>query len=267
VFDEAMRRQTVQRQRLESALKLALEEHQISIVYQPTVDLRTGVLEGVEALARWNHPELGSVASEAFMSVAEDSGLIVPIGMWVLNEACKQAAAWRTGGRAVTVGVNLSARQLNRSGLADLVETMLGEHGLPPQALRLEITESVLVEAGVATVDELRKLEALGVSLGIDDFGTGYSSMTYLKRFPVDFIKIDRSFVSGLGRDAEDTAIVQATLALGHALNLSVIAEGIETPDQARWLVSMGCDLAQGYLYGKPQPAATAVARAMQPTS
>jgi diguanylate cyclase (GGDEF)-like protein/PAS domain S-box-containing protein len=267
VFDEAMRRQTVQRLRLESALKLALEEHQITVAYQPTIDLRTGVLEGVEALARWQHPNLGKVGAEAFMTIAEDSGLIVPIGMWVLNEACRQAAAWRDSGRFLTVGVNLSARQLNRPGLANLVETMMGEHALTPDMLRLEITESVLVEAGAATVTELHHLKDLGVSLGIDDFGTGYSSMSYLKRFPVDFIKVDRTFVAGLGRDREDTAIVQATLALGHALDLEVIAEGIETPDQARRLVAMGCDLAQGYLYGKPQPAETAVSRAVQPVA
>jgi diguanylate cyclase (GGDEF)-like protein/PAS domain S-box-containing protein len=267
VFDEAMRKQTVQRLRLESALKLALEEHQIMVAYQPTIDLRTGILEGVEALARWHHPNLGNVGAESFMTIAEDSGLIVPIGMWVLNEACQQAAAWRASGRELTVGVNLSARQLNRPGLADLVEAILAEHALPAANLRLEITESVLVEAGATTVGELHQLKDQGISLGIDDFGTGYASMSYLKRFPVDFIKVDRSFVAGLGRDREDTAIVQATLALGHALNLEVIAEGIETTDQARRLAAWGCDLAQGYLYGKPQPAETAVSRAMQPVS
>jgi diguanylate cyclase (GGDEF)-like protein/PAS domain S-box-containing protein len=253
LFDEALRDEAVDRLRIESGLKSALADEQITVLYQPTIDLATGTMEGTEALVRWDHPERGILTPASFLSVAEDSGLIVPIGLWVLTEACRQAAEWRSVGVDLVVGVNLSARQLNRPGLVGIVTRLLDVYELPPGALRLEITESVLVEAAASTVDELGALRDRGVSLGIDDFGTGYSSMTYLKRFPVDFLKIDKQFVAGLGTDREDTAIVQATLALGGALGLTTIAEGVESVAQAEQLAELGCTLAQGYLYGEPQ--------------
>jgi diguanylate cyclase (GGDEF)-like protein/PAS domain S-box-containing protein len=253
LFDEALRDEAVDRLHIEGGLKRALADEQITVLYQPTIDLSTQTMEGTEALVRWRHPERGVLAPASFLTVAEDSGLIVPIGLWVLTEACRQAAEWRSVGVDLVVGVNLSARQLNRPGFATVVTRLLEVYELPPGALRLEITESVLVEAAASTVDDLGELRDRGVSLGIDDFGTGYSSMTYLKRFPVDFLKIDKQFVAGLGTDREDTAIVQATLALGGALGLTTIAEGVESAAQAEQLAELGCTLAQGYLYGEPQ--------------
>jgi diguanylate cyclase (GGDEF)-like protein/PAS domain S-box-containing protein len=255
-FDTALRARAQERFHLETNLADALDRQEIELRYMPTVDLRTGEVEGVEALVRWRHPELGELQPSAFLPVAEESGLIVPLGLWVLQEACRQAAAWqRAEHRDLVVAVNLSARQLAQGGLAENVERLLRAHDVAPSALRLEITESILLDAGGETTPNLFALRDLGVSIGIDDFGTGYSSLTYLKRFPVDFIKLDRSFVDGLGRDREDTAIVQAVLALGRALGLAVVGEGIENPTQAALLRDLGCQYGQGYYYGRPQDA------------
>jgi diguanylate cyclase (GGDEF)-like protein/PAS domain S-box-containing protein len=257
VFDTALRAVTTQRLHLETSLGQALSNDEIEVVYQPTVDLRTGQTEGVEALVRWRHTEHGILTPSAFLDVAEDTGLIVPIGLYVLNEALRQATVWQTEEhRDLVVAVNLSAMQLNRPGLPAAICRLLEGHGTSPTALRLEITESILVDAGSHTTSNLKALQELGVSIGIDDFGTGYSSLTYLKRFPVDFIKIDKSFVEGLGADREDTAIVQAIIALGSSLGLSTIAEGVESPEQAHLLRDLGCHFAQGYLFGRPEPAA-----------
>jgi diguanylate cyclase (GGDEF)-like protein len=261
VFDTALRAVTTQRLHLETSLGQALDKHEIEVVYQPTVDLRSNEIEGVEALVRWNHAEHGLLSPSAFLDVAEDTGLIVPIGLYVLNEACRQTARWQAEAqRDLVVAVNLSARQLNRPGLPEAVDRLLASHGVPPGRLRLEITESILIDAGTHTTSNLAALRELGVSIGIDDFGTGYSSLTYLKRFPVDFIKIDKSFVEGLGEDREDSAIVQAIIALGSSLGLATIAEGVETPAQARLLRELGCHYAQGYLFGHPDAAAAVTA-------
>jgi diguanylate cyclase (GGDEF)-like protein/PAS domain S-box-containing protein len=254
-FDAALRQRTAERFRLESDLAHAIERAEVVLRYQPTVDLRSGAVEGVEALVRWDHPDLGELHPSAFLPIAEESGLIVPIGLWVLQEACRQAAVWQAAQhRDLVVAVNLSARQLDEPSLPETIERLLGAHRLAPSALRLEITESILLDAGSQTTPNLFALRDLGVQIGLDDFGTGYSSMTYLKRFPVDFLKIDRSFVAGLGRDREDTAIVQAVIALGRALGLSVVGEGIETADQETVLRELGCHYGQGFRYGSPQP-------------
>jgi diguanylate cyclase (GGDEF)-like protein len=256
IFDSALRHVTTERLHLETSLGRALENSEIEVVYQPTVDLRTGHVEGVEALVRWRHAEHGVLTPSAFLDVAEDTGLIVPIGLYVLNEACRQSVRWQgREHRDIAVAVNLSARQLNRQGLPETVGRLLAVHGLDASALRLEITESILVDAGSHTASNLQELHELGISIGIDDFGTGYSSLTYLKRFPVDFIKIDKSFVEGLGHDREDTAIVQAIIALGTSLGLATVAEGVETREQAHLLRELGCHLGQGYLFGRPDRA------------
>jgi diguanylate cyclase (GGDEF)-like protein/PAS domain S-box-containing protein len=266
VFDTDLRAVTTARLHLETSLGHALSNDEIEVVYQPTVDLRTQQIEGVEALVRWRHNEHGILTPSAFLDVAEDTGLIVPIGLYVLNDACRQAASWqREQHRDLVVAVNLSARQLNRHGLPEAVARLLDGHGLPPSVLRLEITESILVDAGSHTASNLKELQELGVSIGIDDFGTGYASLTYLKRFPVDFIKIDKSFVEGLGVDREDTAIVQAIIALGASLGLSSIAEGVETAEQAHLLRDLGCHFAQGYLFGRPDSAAQLTERLHTP--
>jgi diguanylate cyclase (GGDEF)-like protein/PAS domain S-box-containing protein len=253
-FDVAQRARSTARFKIEMDLAAALERDEIVLAYQPTVDLRTGEVEGAEALVRWDHRDLGVLLPGDFLDVAEDTGLIVPVGLWVLHEACAQAARWqRAAHRDLVVAVNLSARQLDEPGLPETVERLLAAHRLSPSALRLELTESILLDAGSQTTPNLFALRDLGVSMGIDDFGTGYSSMTYLKRFPVDFLKIDRSFVQGLGADREDTAIVQAIIALGRALGLSVVGEGVERVEQAELLRDLGCHYGQGWLFGRPQ--------------
>jgi EAL domain-containing protein (putative c-di-GMP-specific phosphodiesterase class I) len=215
----------------------------------------------MEALARWDHPRRGLLSPTEFISLAEETGLILPIGRWVLAEACSQARAWQDrypGDPPLLMSVNLSVRQFQHPELVEEVAQILRETGLAAGSLKLEITESVVMEDADANTITLRRLEALGVRLEIDDFGTGYSSLGYLKRFPVDVLKIDRSFVAGLGRDPEDTAIVRAVISLAHTLGLAVTAEGVETAEQLAHLREMGCELGQGYLFSEPLPSAAA---------
>ena len=213
-------------------------------------------MTATEALVRWEDAERGLVHPAEFIPLAEESGLILPLGRWVLGEACRQLAAWRSEGRtALRVAVNLSARQFADPDLIAVVAEALARAGLPADALWLEITESVLMEEVEATAETLRALKRLGVHLSVDDFGTGYSSLSYLKRFPVDLLKIDRSFVDGLGTDPDDGAIVLAVVSLAKALRLGVVAEGVEHPWQLEALRSLGCDAVQGYLLGRPGPA------------
>ena len=211
---------------------------------------------GVEALVRWRHPERGLLLPADFIPLAEDAGLIVALGEQVLQTACTQVAAWRTDRPEwePTLWVNLSARQLNHLALFEMLRGVLDDTGLPPERLGLEITESVLMENAEATVAALRDLKQLGIGVAIDDFGTGYSSLSYLKQFPVTTLKVDRSFVDGLGRDAQDSAIVGAQITMSHALGLSVIAEGVEGQAQLETLRKLGCDFAQGYLFAPPLP-------------
>ena len=256
VFDSDMRARAVARLSVETALRRAIERDELVVHYQPTVSLDTGRIVGAEALVRWRHPDRGVVGPAEFIGLAEETGLIVPIGEWVLRRACLDAADWPTR----RVWVNLSGRQLSQSNFVDMVTDVLADTGTPSAALRLEISERVLMDDADETVKVLERLRATGIGIGVDDFGTGYSSLARLKQFPVDSVKIDRSFVDGLGRDPEDSAIVTAVVSMAHALGLTAMAEGVETPDQLAELRALGCELGQGYLFGRPLPADEAVA-------
>ncbi len=252
LFDEEMRSSARTRLETENALHRALERDELRVYYQPIIELPGETCSGAEALVRWQHPDRGLVAPDAFINLAEETGLIVPIGAWVLEESCRQLVEWRDAGLVsptFSIAVNLSARQLAQPDLVDAVAAALERTGAPPEHVCLEITESVLMAE--TTIEALDALRALGVSLSIDDFGTGYSSLGYLRRFPVDTVKVDRSFVEGLGTEAEDTAIVAAVVGLGHALGLSVVAEGVETEQQLAELRAMGCDRAQGFWFAR----------------
>jgi diguanylate cyclase (GGDEF)-like protein/PAS domain S-box-containing protein len=262
VFDDGMRGLAADRLSLEADLRRAIEGGDLSLAYQPTLDIRNGRITGMEALLRWEHPVRGVVPPSAFIPVAEETGLIVALGTWVLDQACRQVAAWRplVGDAGLVMAVNLSARQLAHPGLVADVAEVLSRWGCRPGEICLEITESALMEDAEAARAQLTALKDLGLLLAVDDFGTGYSSLSYLKRFPVDLLKVDRSFVSGLGTDAEDSAIVTAVIGLAHALGLSALAEGVEDGTQLRELQRLGCDMAQGYLLARPQPAEEMVA-------
>ena len=255
VFESAMRKDVLERMSLGWALRDALGAGQLALEFQPEVSLSTHRLLGVEALLRWDRPGHGRLGAEVFGALAESSGLIVPIGTWVLGEACRRARGWREDPRAANLllRVNLSARQFERPDVVDTVSAALQDSGLPAEALCLEITETILMSDAPAALRTLTALKALGVELAIDDFGIGYSSLAYLKRFPVDTLKIDRSFVAGLGTDPLDLPIVQAVLSLGHTLGLEVVAEGVETPLQEKTLKALGCERAQGFLYARSQ--------------
>ena len=257
LFDASMERDAVNRLELQADLRRALERNQLRLMYQPIVSLADGRVTGVEALLRWHHPTRGVVSPTEFIPIAEETGLIVPIGHWVLEEACRQTRAWQLqfGARtAPTVSVNLSARQFQRPELFANIKQVLRETGLDPRCLTVEITESALMQDALATSTTLEVLKDLGVQIAIDDFGTGYSSLSYLKRFPVDILKIDQSFVDGLGQDPQDTAIVQSIVALAKTLCLRVTGEGIETSSQRAHLLEMGCEFGQGYLFAHPLP-------------
>lgn len=240
---------------LETSLRKALERNELQLYYQPQIAVSSGSVVGVEALLRWNHPELGMVSPADFIPIAEDGGLIVPIGRWVLRTACRQIAAWRDAGLGTLhVSVNLSARQMRDSQLIHDILDALRETDIPPTRLELEITETVLMENVHANVDLLNRLQAAGIRLSIDDFGTGYSSMAYLKRFPVDQVKIDRTFVRDIPGDGDDEAITTAIIAMAHSLGLTVVAEGVETELQLSFLRNAGCDVMQGFYFAKPYP-------------
>jgi diguanylate cyclase (GGDEF)-like protein/PAS domain S-box-containing protein len=255
MFDSGLRTIMVQRQTLETGLHRALERGELVLHYQPVIDLGSGLAVGAEALMRWRHPERGVLAPGAFIAVAEETGLIVPIGVWALEQACRDLVSWRAEcGANLSVAVNLSARQLAYGDLVDHVRTALGASRLPADALRLEVTETALLDLSGPARLQLEELRGLGVGLSIDDFGTGYASLTYLKNLPVDCVKIDRSFVTDLGSSRSDTAIVAAVLSLAASLDLQVVAEGVETIDQEERLASMGCGFGQGYLWSRPRP-------------
>jgi diguanylate cyclase (GGDEF)-like protein len=261
VFAESMRSATMARLDTEVSLRRAITNGELRVHYQPIVELVSGRTLGHEALVRWQHPEQGLIGPDKFIAIAEETGLIVPLGIWVLGEACRQATRFTSdahGAAALTMSVNLSGAQLGQPDLVALVAAALRDADLAPERLQLEMTESVLMSDAATTITILRSLTSLGVRLGIDDFGTGYSSLAYLKRFPVSTLKIDRSFVDGLGTDREDAAIASAILSLADALDLSVVAEGVETPEQRACLVELGCLRAQGYLFARPVPASVA---------
>jgi diguanylate cyclase (GGDEF)-like protein/PAS domain S-box-containing protein len=258
VFDASLHERAVERLDIEAGLRHALERGQLRLLYQPQVDLRTGRIAGAEALLRWEHPTRGTIVPPAFIPIAEQSGLIVPIGDWVVREACRQAAAWqREAGRPLHVSVNVSPRQLSSGDVPGAVEAALAESGLDPALLTLEITESAVLADPEATTAALQRLKALGVGLAIDDFGTGYSSLSQLKALlPVHTIKIDKSFVDGVTTGGDDHAIIDAVLRLAARLGLDAVAEGVETAEQAAELLGLECGFAQGYHFARPQPAA-----------
>jgi diguanylate cyclase (GGDEF)-like protein len=258
VFDDGLRSRAVARLEKETTLRRAVEEGRLRVFYQPIIDVASGRIVEVEALLRIETSS-GTLLSPAdFIEVAEGSGLIATIGLGVLEQACHQAVLWRDRFGAAAprrVAVNLSTRQVNRVAVADMVQRVLASTGCAPEMLALEITETALMEAGAQIRDELGALRDVGVSIGLDDFGTGYSSLAYLKRFPLDFLKIDRCFVAGLGQNPEDDAIVDAVIGLGRSLGLTAVAEGVESQDQLDRLRALGCHRVQGYLLGRPQPA------------
>ena len=237
------------RMRLDHAMRQALAQGRFRLHYQPQVDLRTGRVLGAEALIRWRDAELGDISPGEFIPVAEESGFIVAIDRWVLREAAQQAVAWRAAGLDLVMSVNVSALQFRQPGFVDGVADALREAGLPADGLELELTESILIQDAEDAMQRLQALARLGVRLAIDDFGIGYSSLAYLKRFPIGRLKIDRSFISGLPREASDAAIVQAIVSMGRAMNLQIVAEGVENEAQRAFLESAGCDLYQGYLF------------------
>jgi diguanylate cyclase (GGDEF)-like protein/PAS domain S-box-containing protein len=255
VFDAEMRARAVRRLETERELRHALDRDELELHYQPVIALSSGEIVGLEALVRWNHPERGLLDPGEFVSIAEDSGLIEPIGRWVQETACRQALGWhdlRPDQRPLDISVNLSARQVAHRELADSVREILSGTGLEPVNLRLEITESVLVDESASATATLEALSEIGVRLVLDDFGTGYSSLAYLNRFPFDALKIDRSFVDGLGVEQERTAIVEAVIGMARALSLDAIAEGVENEAQLSELRRLGCDYAQGHLFSRP---------------
>ena len=241
---------------LENGLRNAIERNELVVMYQPVFDMARERILGTEALLRWNHPQLGVISPQEFIPVADETGLILPIGEWVLREACAQTRSWHDLGYPhLSVAVNVSATQFREPTIAERVEAILRETRLPPYALELEITESVAMQDASRAGEIMARLKALGLQLAIDDFGTGYSSLAYLKRFPIDILKIDKSFVQDVNDDEDDAAIVRAILALTRSLKLAAHAEGIETADQAVFMLQEGCERLQGYLFGKPAPA------------
>jgi diguanylate cyclase (GGDEF)-like protein/PAS domain S-box-containing protein len=258
VFADEMREEAMGRLDTEMQLRRAISDHQLRLHYQPLVDLRTGHLVGFEALVRWLHPTRGLVPPQDFIQVAEETGLIISLGEWVLEQACAQLATWQRDYPQrddLVMAVNLSGLQVTQPSLLPMVAEVIQQTAVRPSSLALEITESVLMRDAAETMAVLRGLRKIGVRLHVDDFGTGYSSLSYLKRFPVDALKIDQSFVDGLGDDPEDIAIVKAILALAESLGMACVAEGIETRGQLDALRDLGCSTGQGYLYSRPRPA------------
>jgi EAL domain-containing protein (putative c-di-GMP-specific phosphodiesterase class I) len=248
-----MRAKTNERRALEVDLRHALRLNQFELHYQPQVCTATGGIVGVEALIRWRHPQLGMVSPGRFIPVAEEAGLILPIGEWVLRTACATGKTWQVKGLcALRVSVNISPIQLRRADFVSTVAQIIEETGLDPSGLELEITESMLVSRTESMVGRLKDLRALGVMLSVDDFGTGYSNLAYLKSFPLDRLKIDQSFIRDLPYDQQAGSIVRAIVAMGHSLGLELIAEGVETAEQAKFLNDIGCERSQGYFYSVP---------------
>jgi diguanylate cyclase (GGDEF)-like protein/PAS domain S-box-containing protein len=260
-FSAEMNSTATDRLALLNRLRQAIANDELVLHYQPKVSLHNGCLIGAEALLRWNSPHSGMIAPCTFIPLAEETGLIIPIGEWVLRAACRQNRAWQDAGHApLVISVNLSPRQLARGDIVEVVRTVLQETGLQPQYLELEITESVMATEVDKSFAMLSRLRALGVKISLDDFGTGYSSLSYLKCFPVDTLKIDRSFVRDIASDQDSASIVKAIISLGHNLNLTVLAEGIETSEQFQFLLQNGCNEGQGFLMSRPVPAGDFVA-------
>jgi predicted signal transduction protein with EAL and GGDEF domain len=252
-YQRSMNEEINDRRQTELDLREAIEKEELELHYQPIIDLQRNAITGFEALARWRHPVKGMIPPAVFIPVAEDSGLILPLGTWALTEACRQAAQWPDH---LKVAVNLSPVQISTPHLPELVESILTDTGLAPHRLELEITERIFMEDGEETLSILHRLKSLGVRISMDDFGTGYSSLSYLRSFPYDNIKVDRTFVSRLNEGTEHVVIVQAVVSIARALGMTTTAEGIETLDQQEFLAALGCDEAQGYLFSAPVPIA-----------
>jgi diguanylate cyclase (GGDEF)-like protein len=259
-YDAKQQKQQLQRFNLELDLRYALAQSEISVDYQAKADTKTGLINGVEALARWKHPEMGWIAPQEFISIAEDSGLIAAIGGKVLEFACEQGKRWldETGDiftqRGFQLAVNLSAYQIEQGHLVKTVEKILRRTGFPPQHLTLEITESLFIDTHDQTIDKISQLRAMGIRIAIDDFGTGYSSLSLLKKFPADELKIDRQFITEVCASSVDATITRAVIDIAHALSLKVVAEGVENDQQLKFLREAGCDTVQGYLISRPLP-------------
>ena len=253
-FTPAMTRKVMERRDLDRDLRRAVTGNEFDVYYQPVVDGATGRVVSAEALVRWNHPVDGLTLPDRFIPVAEETGLIAPIGEWVLRSACHQVHSWREAGLKIDISVNLSSRQIKRGLSSDTLAAILKETGIPAPSLTLEITESLLLEETEQTISWLHAVKDLGVHLSVDDFGTGYSSLSYLKRFPVDVVKIDRSFIRDVTTDPSDASLVEAIIAIGRSLNLKVVAEGVETAEQLRFARDRGCDLVQGHYFSEPIP-------------
>jgi len=252
-FSENIKTLSLERLTLEASLRHALERSEFFLQYQAKLDLRTKRITGVEALLRWQHPKLGLVPPAQFIPVAEDTGLIVPIGRWVLSTACAQNAAWqREGLPPVCMAVNLSARQFADDSLPQDIRAVLEETGMKPELLELELTESMVMRNAERATRLLGQIKKMGVRIAIDDFGVGYSSLAQIKRFPIDTLKVDRSFIRDLERNAEDRAITEAIISMGKTLSLTVVAEGVETQEQQTFLTDHACDAMQGYYFSKP---------------
>jgi diguanylate cyclase len=265
IFDQVIRERAVARQATEAALRNAIARDELVVHFQPELSVATGGIVGVEALVRWERPGHGMVSPADFIPIAEETGLIVPIGKWVLHQACAQAKTFDDG--RLVIRVNVSARQLAEPGLADTVKEALAASGLPPERLVLEVTESVVLEDGDRSVAALRALRDIGVGVSLDDFGTGYCSLSYLRRLPIDSLKIDRSFVRGLGHEADDDSIVTSVIDLARSLGVSVVAEGVETEEQLAGLRARGCDTMQGFLFARPGPADAVAELMAQPAA
>jgi EAL domain-containing protein (putative c-di-GMP-specific phosphodiesterase class I) len=253
VFEASMHAAALERLEMEHDLRQAIERGELAVQYQPIVWIESGQMSGVEALIRWPHPTKGMIPPDRFIPLAEETGLIVPLGMFVLERACADAAAWEAihPDNPLRIGVNLSVRQLGRPNIAGEIRSVLKRTGISPERITLEITESAVMREGDETAAKLQRLRSAGLKIAIDDFGTGYSSLSYLARFPIDMIKIDKAFVRQVGRGAKNSALLRAIVGLGHSLGVEIVAEGIETAAQAKVLEPLGCR-GQGYFYSKP---------------
>jgi EAL domain-containing protein (putative c-di-GMP-specific phosphodiesterase class I) len=256
-YSDEMSARAYERLTLENSLRNAMNRDEFELYYQPQVDIASGAIVGVEALLRWRHPQLGLVAPVEFIPMLEETGLILPVGEWVIESACEQAARWHAAGfDALRMGVNISAHQFEDRHFVAMLEKNTRLFHIDPRFLELEMTESVLMRNAVETIETVDSLCAMGFRLVIDDFGTGYSALSYLKRFHIDMLKLDKSFVRDISHDPNDAALCSAIILLAKSLNLEVIAEGVETPAQLEFLRARGCHLVQGYLYSHPLPVA-----------
>ena len=255
-YDARMNDQALDRLKLEESLRRALVKSEFQLYYQPQIDLQTGRMTGVEALIRWNSPERGLVSPAVFIPVAEESNLISMIGWWVLEEACRQLVRWRDAGLpAIKVAVNVSGRQFLNHALVDCISDLLKQYGVAPKQLEIELTESTVMAEPERAIEQLNRLREIGIEVSVDDFGTGYSSLSYLKRLPLSTIKVDRSFVRDVNTQSDNAAIVSAILGLADALDMSIVAEGVETEGEEQHLRDAGCINVQGFRYAQPMPA------------